>query len=102
MSPDKDDSPTLEIVPFGSQEGGRGEGRGDKREVVTSIIFTSFARMSGGVIISFFCNFRYLDIFFFLLFKKQFFHSFFLGCDWSERQALGALGTTLAGQDDQV
>jgi len=34
VSPDKDDSPTLEIVPFGSQDGGRGEGRGEKREVV--------------------------------------------------------------------
>ena len=53
MSPDKDDSPTLEIVPFGSQDGGRGEGRGEKREVVISILFTSFARISGGVIIIF-------------------------------------------------
>ena len=53
MSPDKDDSPTLEIVPFGSQDGGRGEGRGEKREVVISILFTSFARMNGGVIIIF-------------------------------------------------
>ena len=53
MSPDKDDSPTLEIVPFGSQDGGRGEGRGEKREVVISILFTSFARISRGVIIIF-------------------------------------------------
>ena len=53
VSPDKDDSPTLEIVPFGSQDGGRGEGRGEKREVVISILFTSFARMNGEVIIIF-------------------------------------------------
>ena len=52
VSPDKDDSPTLEIVPFGSQDGGRGEGRGEKREVVISILFTSFARMNGAFFIS--------------------------------------------------
>ena len=35
--------------------------------------------------------------------KKQFFFTpLSSGCDWSERQALGALGTTLAGQDDQM
>ena len=34
--------------------------------------------------------------------KQLFFTPLSLGCDWSERQALGALGTTLAGQDDQV
>ena len=72
MSPDKDDSPTLEIVPFGSQDGGRGEGRGEKREVVISILFTSFARMNGGVIIIF-LQFKIFGRLFFLLFKKTVF-----------------------------
>ena len=76
MSPDKDDSPTLEIVPFGSQEGGRGEGRGDKREVVTSIIFTSFARMSAGVIISFFAILDIWTYFSFHYSKNSFFTPF--------------------------